>query len=41
MPYRYLRTERADNVVTCVLSNPPRHTLTSEGVSEINLCLMR
>ena len=39
MPYRYLRTERADNVVTCVLSNPPRHTLTSEGVSEINLML--
>lgn len=39
MPYRFLRTERRDNVVTCVLSNPPRHTLTSEGVSEINLML--
>ena len=39
MPYRFLRTERADNIVTCVLSNPPRHTLTSEGVGEINLML--
>jgi len=39
MPYRYLKTERTDNIVTCVLSNPPRHTLTSEGASEINRML--
>jgi enoyl-CoA hydratase len=33
--YRFLTVERSDGVVTCTLSNPPRHTLVAAEVTEL------
>jgi enoyl-CoA hydratase len=35
MTYTHLEIERSGDVVTCALSNPPRHTLNAAGVGEL------
>ena len=35
MTYTHLEIERSGHVVTCALSNPPRHTLNAVGVLEL------
>jgi enoyl-CoA hydratase/carnithine racemase len=35
MSYEHLEIEREGHVVTCSLSNPPRHTLNAAGVGEL------
>ncbi len=33
--YQYLSLEQQGSVLTCTLSNPPKHTITSKGVREL------
>jgi enoyl-CoA hydratase len=35
MTYKHLEIERSGHVLTCALSNPPRHTLNAAGVGEL------
>jgi enoyl-CoA hydratase len=35
MAYTHLELERSGHVLTCALSNPPRHTLNAAGVGEL------
>ncbi len=34
--FRYLRVREEDGVVTCTMSNPPRHTLVADEVKELD-----